>query len=56
MDLHDNTIQALHGAVLLLSAVERQTDADLEYMRTAARQVREQLSDAILQLRNECWI
>jgi PAS domain S-box-containing protein len=52
MDLHDNTIQALHGAVLLLSAVERQTDADFEYMRTAARQVREQLSDAILQLRN----
>ena len=52
MDLHDNTIQALHGAVLLLSAVERQTDADLEYMRTAARQVREQLSDAILQLRS----
>jgi PAS domain S-box-containing protein len=52
MDLHDNTIQALHGAVLLLSAVERQTDADLEFMRTAARQVREQLSDAIEQLRN----
>jgi PAS domain S-box-containing protein len=52
MDLHDNTIQALHGAVLLLSAVERQTDADLDYMRGAARLVREQLSDAIQQLRN----
>jgi PAS domain S-box-containing protein len=52
MDLHDNTIQALHGAVLLLSAVERQTDADLDYMRDAARLVREQLSDAIQQLRH----
>ena len=52
MDLHDNTIQALHGAVMLLSAVERQTDADLDFMRTAARQVREQLSDAIQELRN----
>jgi len=52
MDLHDNTIQALHGAVLLLSAVERQTDADLDYMRNAARLVREQLSDAIQQLRH----
>jgi PAS domain S-box-containing protein len=51
MDLHDNTIQALHGAVLLLSAVERQTDADLDYMRSAARLVREQLSEAIQQLR-----
>jgi PAS domain S-box-containing protein len=51
MDLHDNTIQALHGAVLLLSAVERQTDADLAYMRSAARLVREQLSEAILHLR-----
>jgi PAS domain S-box-containing protein len=52
MDLHDNTIQALHGAVLLLSAVERQTDADLEFMRNAARQVREQLTDTIQQLRH----
>ncbi|HEY1295909.1 MAG TPA: GAF domain-containing protein [Chloroflexota bacterium] len=52
MDLHDNTIQALHGAVLLLSAVERQTDADLDYMRNAARLAREQLSDAIQQLRH----
>jgi PAS domain S-box-containing protein len=52
MDLHDNTIQALHGAVLLLSAVERQTDADLDYMRSAAREVRQQLSDAIQELRN----
>ncbi|HEY2594222.1 MAG TPA: GAF domain-containing protein, partial [Chloroflexota bacterium] len=52
MHLHDNTIQALHGAVLLLSAVERQTDADLDFMRSAARDVREQLSDAIQELRN----
>src|SRR5262249_45090894 len=51
MDLHDNTIQALYGAVLLLSAVERQTDADVDYMRSAARQAREQLSAAIEELR-----
>jgi signal transduction histidine kinase len=30
MDLHDNTLQALHGAVLLLSALERQPDADVQ--------------------------
>jgi PAS domain S-box-containing protein len=51
MDLHDNTIQALHGASLLLSAAERRTDTDLDQLRATARQVREQLGDAIEQLR-----
>jgi PAS domain S-box-containing protein len=51
MDLHDNTIQALYGAVLLLSAVERQTNADVEYLRSAAREARQQLSAAIDELR-----
>ena len=51
MDLHDNTLQALHGAVLLLAAVERQTDADIEFVRAAAGQVRGQLTGAIEQLR-----
>jgi PAS domain S-box-containing protein len=52
MDLHDNTLQTLHGAVLLLSALERQDGADPEYVRTAAGQVREQLTTAIHELRN----
>lgn len=51
MDLHDNTLQALHGAVLLLSALERQQDTDGEAARAVAAQVREQLSAAIQQLR-----
>lgn len=50
MDLHDNTLQALHGAVLLLSAIER-TEADVDYLRSRTTQVREQLSVAIQQLR-----
>lgn len=50
MDLHDNTLQALHGAVLLLSAMER-TEADLDYLRSRTTQVREQLAAAIQQLR-----
>ncbi|MBV8715310.1 MAG: GAF domain-containing protein [Chloroflexi bacterium] len=52
MDLHDNTLQTLHGAVLLLSALERQGGADPEYVRTAAGQVREQLTTAIQELRS----
>jgi len=51
MDLHDNTLQALHGAVLLLSALERQPDADVHDVRSAALQVREQLITAIEELR-----
>jgi NarL family two-component system sensor histidine kinase LiaS len=52
MDLHDNTMQALHGAVLGLAAAERTADMDVEQLRAALRQVREQLNGAIQELRN----
>ena len=51
MDLHDNTIQALHGAVMSLAAVERSADAELEQMPSAVHQVRGQLNTTIRELR-----
>jgi signal transduction histidine kinase len=51
MDLHDHTIQALHGAVFWLAAAERAADTDVERMRTALRQVRDQLNSTIQELR-----
>ena len=51
MDLHDNTIQALHGAVMSLAAVERSPDAEFEQMRSAVHQVRGQLNTTIRELR-----
>jgi two-component system sensor histidine kinase DegS len=51
MDLHDNTIQALHGAVLSLAAAERSPEIDLEQMRSAVHEVRDQLNSTIHDLR-----
>jgi PAS domain S-box-containing protein len=52
MDLHDDTIQALHGAVLSLAAAERSATRDAECMRVTVRQVRDQLNSTIQDLRN----
>lgn len=51
MDLHDNTIQALHGVVLSLAAAERASDTDLAQMRSTVQQVRGQLNCTIQDLR-----
>jgi signal transduction histidine kinase len=52
MDLHDNTMQVLHGAVLGLAAAERAADADLDQLRGSLALIRGQLNDAIQELRN----
>jgi two-component system, NarL family, sensor histidine kinase DevS len=52
MDLHDDTIQALHGAVLSLAAAERSAIRDAERMRVTVRQVRHQLNSTIQDLRD----
>jgi signal transduction histidine kinase len=51
MDLHDNTLQALHGLVLLLAAAERSPDTDHEQLRSAVHQVRCQFNCTIQDLR-----
>src|ERR1700730_18682571 len=52
MDLHDNTLQALHGAVLALAAAERMPDPDVGRVNVAVGQVGGQLKSAIDELRN----
>ena len=52
MELHDDTIQALHGAVLSLAAAERSAARDAERMRATVHQVRDQLNSTIQDLRN----
>src|SRR5438034_805594 len=52
MNLHDNTVQALHGAVLLLAAAERAPEADMQRLRAAMVDVRSQLTLAIQELRS----
>lgn len=52
MALHDNTLQALHGAVLALAAVERMPDLDAQQVKAAVTHVSVRLTSAIHELRN----
>jgi PAS domain S-box-containing protein len=51
MDLHDNTIQTLHGAVLNLALAERMAQVEHESVRDALRRARVQLNTGIKELR-----
>jgi two-component system sensor histidine kinase UhpB len=51
MDLHDNTIQTLHGAMLNLAVAERLAQVEHEGVRDALRVVKQQLTAAINELR-----
>ncbi len=50
MDLHDNTLQALHGAILLLAATERHPETDVERVRALIADARRELNTAVLEL------
>jgi PAS domain S-box-containing protein len=51
MELHDNTMQALYGAVLSLGAADRLLDRDMQQAHAALQQVTGQLNTTIRDLR-----